>query len=136
MLNPDLFLISIISLLVHDFSHVITAYYFGDKKVSFNPLSYADPYGLLFLFIIGVGWAKPIIVDHKKLTPGSTLICIASGPLANLCLAMIGYMFYIVYQQDMVLLFSKINLVIAIFNLLPIRPLDGYAILTTLRRKL
>lgn len=145
----------LISLTVHEFSHGYIAYRLGDMtakdqgRLTLNPLKHLDPVGTIMMIIARVGWAKPVPVnpyffkDRKK---GMMLVSIA-GPLSNILMAFIGifpfevfaYSFYdaiiggnkpLMYVLDFLHLFFAVNLNLAIFNLLPVPPLDGSKILS------
>ena len=145
----------LISLTIHEFSHGYIAYRLGDMtaknegRLSLNPLKHLDPIGTIMMIVARVGWAKPVPVnpyffkDRKK---GMMLVSVA-GPLSNIIMAFTGvllfqisaYSFYdiivsgskpILYVLDFLQLFFVANLNLAIFNLLPIPPLDGSKILS------
>ena len=136
----------IIALTVHEFSHGYAAYLLGDKtakydgRLSFNPLKHIDPIGMLFLLIVGFGWAKPVMVNpgNFKNPKQDMAITALAGPVSNFIMAFIVVLIYypvffflspggVIVRQ----LFSffrillTINIVLGIFNLLPIPPLDG-----------
>ncbi len=145
----------LLSLTFHEVSHGYIAYRLGDMtaknegRLTLNPLKHLDPVGTLVMFVAGIGWAKPVPVnpfyfrDQKK---GMMLTSVA-GPLSNILLAFVsvfplevtiitnyesilagtGFSFYL-YQFLRMLFIININL--AVFNLLPIPPLDGSKILS------
>jgi Zn-dependent protease len=138
---------------IHEFSHALAAYRLGDStarlfgRLTLNPLAHFDPVGgtLLALTILlsggGFGWAKPTPVNPRNLEGGrwGEAIVAAAGPLSNLVLAVAGALplRYItatgmsVPQVLYVVLFYfvLINLLLMIFNFIPIPPLDGGAVL-------
>lgn len=137
----------ILSLSFHEFAHGYAAWYRGDNtaksdgRLSLNPLDHLDPWGSLvfaityFLFGVPFGWAKPVPVNPMNLdNPKRDMVLVAfAGPLANMILALISG-FIIIFTQNRGLpflltfflkLFVRVNLGLAIFNLLPIPPLDG-----------
>lgn len=136
----------------HEFAHGWVANELGDPtarlagRLTFNPLASVDPMGAVFLLLFGFGWAKPVPVDSryfKNERSGMALTALA-GPVANLIAAYIGSLiFYAVWAfapystvVGYILVFLNyyafINTVLAVFNLVPIPPLDGSKILASL----
>lgn len=139
--SPIAFFISAIGLLlaitIHEFAHAFTADKLGDptprsqNRVSLNPLVHLDPLGTIMLLFFGFGWGKPVIFDPHNLRNirKDTVLISLAGPTSNILLATIlgltttSTIFYpLIY----------INLVLAIFNLVPVFPLDGEKILSGL----
>ncbi len=144
----------LIGLSFHEFAHAYAADRLGDNtprmqgRVTINPAAHVDPFGLLALFFIGFGWGKPVMVDSRnfKHTRRDGLIVDLAGVTVNLILAVIfaGILKLLVVTQydfmantipggiimDMVFAVISINIVLMIFNLLPIPPLDGFGVLT------
>lgn len=149
--NPLLFLIYILSLLVaitiHEFSHAYVADQLGDPtprlqgRLSFNPKVHIDITGLVFLFFFGFGWGKPVQFDPYNLKDprkDAALISIA-GPISNFILAIvlsIGLRLFQFFDLSFLttigslffLPLISLNVMLAVFNLLPISPLDGFKI--------
>lgn len=143
---------------VHEFSHALAAYRLGDStarfmgRLSLNPIVHFDPLGGILLAItfigsqgtFGFGWAKPTPVNPRNLEGGryGEAIVAAAGPISNLVLAIAAAipLRYILSNLTLVdqiptlllqvlYLFIVINLVLMIFNLFPIPPLDGSKVL-------
>ena len=143
---------------VHEFSHALAAYRLGDStarfmgRLSLNPIVHFDPLGGILLAItfigsqgtFGFGWAKPTPVNPRNLEGGrwGEAIVAAAGPLSNLVLATAAAipLRYILSNPTLIdqiptlalqvlYLFVVINLVLMIFNLFPIPPLDGSKVL-------
>lgn len=138
----------IFALSFHEFSHGWMAYRFGDPtaknagRLTLNPMAHLDIFGSLALYFMGFGWAKPVPVDPRYLAnPKRDMMWIAlAGPVSNLILALISGILLSIFLRmgfisdqsslTMVLIMSlQINLVLAIFNFIPIPPLDGSRIL-------
>ncbi len=146
----------LIALTFHEYAHGYVAYRLGDPtaarmgRLTLNPLAHLDPMGTIMIFLVHFGWAKPVPVDPRNLdNPKRDMLWIAAaGPLMNMILALatgiiirIGVAAQVIHPQMsglpstlfMILYFSLyINLALAIFNLLPIPPLDGSKILAGL----
>jgi len=149
---PFVVITLVIAFSLHEFAHAYVAYKFGDDtakrqgRLTLNPMSHLDPLGTLFILLLGFGWAKPVPVNRNKFKRprlAGVLVSIA-GPLSNLLLAFIAVFIYFltiklgVYTQlpqffiDLFYVFLNLNIVLFIFNLLPIPPLDGYRIIEDL----
>ena len=132
----------IVGITFHEFSHAFVADQLGDHRpralgrVSLNPVAHIDPVGALVFVIAGFGWGKPVPVNVYALRPGriGMAIVAAAGPIANVAVAVLAATLYRVLEiagaGDFVLGVGfwvvYFNLVLAIFNLIPIPPLDGY----------
>jgi Zn-dependent protease len=152
--NPFAFLIWIIALLVaitvHEFAHAWSAERLGDPtarlagRISLNPLDHLDPLGTLMLIVARIGWGKPVPVDPFNFRHPRRDMAITSfaGPAADLILAAvlsiiirIAYLFLGPTASIMEIFFQPIivlAVILAIFNLLPIHPLDGSAVIVGL----
>ena len=107
-------------------------------RVTLNPVAHIDPMGLLMVVIVGFGFAKPVPTNPANFTsPRADLWVAAAGPLMNLLLAVICWNGFVLawntgWQNPAAQLFftilAQINLLLMIFNLLPIGPLDGHYI--------
>ena len=136
----------LVGLTFHEFSHALTADRLGDHRpramgrLTLNPIAHVDPIGALMLVVAGFGWAKPVMVNPAALRGGrrSMALVAFAGPIANVVVA-IG--FAVVFRVmtlvgvdsgfflNLVALIVQLNILLAIFNLIPIPPLDGYNVL-------
>lgn len=142
----------LLALSVHEYSHGLAAYRLGDPtakyagRLTLNPLSHLDPIGTLMLFLVHFGWAKPVPVDPRYFAnPKRDMLWVAlAGPASNMFLAFLsGLVIRFINAHPgpfmgsfignsfavMMVLSLQINLALAVFNLLPIPPLDGSKVL-------
>lgn len=140
---------------VHEFAHAWTANRFGDPtprsngRLTLNPLRHLDPIGSLLLLFFHFGWAKPVPVDPyilQRRSPSAYMWVSLAGPLSNLLMAILAAIPFrlglvsVMYANETVSLFGKpilpsvsmlltyfiyINLLLMLFNLIPLAPLDG-----------
>ena len=133
------------ALVFHEFSHAWVASKLGDPtaryagRLTLNPMAHLDPIGGLMILFVGFGWAKPVPVDIRYLSnPRVDMMKIAfAGPASNLLLAFIGGTILRLGFLDgtmfmMIMLFTQINIMLAVFNMIPIAPLDGSQIFSGL----
>lgn len=139
----------IIALSLHEFGHALTATWQGDPtaklagRLTINPKAHLDPVGTLLLVLVGFGWGKPVPFAPNKLRSkrfGAALVGIA-GPIVNIILAFIFALIFIRLFQSgkpeglfgqFALLGMQLNVGLAMFNMLPIPPLDGSRVLSAL----
>lgn len=140
---------SLICITFHEVSHGYVAYRLGDNtaksrgRLSLNPLKHIDFMGLIMMAVFHFGWAKPVPIDmrnFKKPKQGMAISALA-GPVSNVLLAIIALAVYGLlfdalvgstagyYLLQMIYLVSYISLALAIFNFIPIPPLDGSKVL-------
>ncbi len=126
----------LVAITVHEFAHALTADRLGDPtarlagRLSLNPLVHLDSIGLLFLLFFGFGWGKPVPFDNFNLQNPRRDAAIISfaGPVSNFLLAVIFSIILRLSLQPILIPFISLNVIIGIFNLLPIHPLDGFKI--------
>jgi len=139
--SPIFFVIWVVSLLVaitiHEFSHALVADRLGDPtprlqgRLTLNPLAHLDPIGTIMLIIANFGWGKPVQFDPYNLKNprrDAALISVA-GPVSNILLASILSLLFRLTASPLLIPFIVLNVSLAVFNLVPIHPLDGGKIL-------
>lgn len=147
---PIIFLI----ISVHETAHGFAAYKMGDRtakemgRLTLNPLRHMDVMGAICMLLFGFGWAKPVPVNpmnFKKRDKGMVLTALA-GPLSNILMALLGVIVWTVLKaydiipqtvlggaiNRFLVIFVLLNVAFAVFNLLPIPPLDGAKIIDPL----
>lgn len=156
--NPDTLLITkiaymiglIAAITIHEFFHAFAAYRLGDPtaklegRLTLNPLAHLDPIGTVALLFVGFGWGKPTPFDPFNLrnVKRDSAIISAAGALSNFALAFIislPYLITFIFQihspelnsiyQILLSPIIFVNILLGVFNLLPIAPLDGFKVL-------
>lgn len=144
-----------LSLSLHEFAHAWTAYKMGDDtaalagRMTLNPLRHLDPIGSLTFLFVGIGWAKPVPINPARFTKAKSIkrgifLTSIAGPLSNILLGTVAWiLFCTVYTVilatggvgqmtvTLITLFTtlySLNMLLAVFNLLPVPPLDGYKV--------
>ena len=139
----------IIALVIHEYAHAKAADVMGDftprmtGRLTLNPMAHIDPIGLIMLLVVRFGWAKPVMINARNFRnwrQGELLVAVA-GPVANLIVAFISLLAMAVlfklgmFSEGVRLVLSMMvlfNINFAIFNMLPLPPLDGSKILMVL----
>ncbi|MEW6695821.1 MAG: site-2 protease family protein [Bacillota bacterium] len=135
-------LLILIALPLHEYAHALAAYRLGDNtakyegRLTLNPIKHLDPLGTILIFFGPIGWAKPVPVNpfHFENRKRGMMLVSLAGPGANFLLAAVGAVLLGVFYQSPTLAyifqnFMILNVWLAVFNLLPLPPLDGSKIL-------
>ena len=139
----------VIALVIHEYAHAKAADVMGDftprmtGRLILNPMAHIDPIGLIMLLVVRFGWAKPVMINARNFRnwrQGELLVAVA-GPVANLIVAFISLLAMAVlfklgmFSEGVRLVLSMMvlfNINFAIFNMLPLPPLDGSKVLMVL----
>ncbi len=143
-----LILALIASLSFHEFGHALVAKLYGDDtaeragRLTLNPVAHIDVFGLLMVVMVGFGYAKPVPTDPRNFrSRRADLWVAAAGPGMNLLLALVVWNAFLLLRttgvdaaytpgsETFVILLVQVNLLLMVFNLIPIGPLDGHYIL-------
>ena len=143
----------LVGLIGHEFSHAAVAVARGDQtprldgRLSLNPSHHLDPLGTIAIFLIGFGWAKPVRINPARLRrPLNGALVALAGPLANVAIASLLAipikLAFLAGSFDpssppwrLLQVAFTLNVVLAVFNLIPVPPLDGYSFLSSLFRR-
>jgi Zn-dependent protease len=135
---------------IHEYAHGWAAYKLGDPtakaegRLTLNPLKHIDPIGALCMVLFRFGWSKPVPIneynfEHRE---RDTAITALAGPLSNLLLACFLALINYIFKPDpnsiigsILFIFATVNISLAVFNLIPIPPLDGHKIVRALLPK-
>ena len=134
---------------VHELAHGWAAYKLGDNtaksqgRLTFNPFAHLNPIGTIMIFLFGIGYANPVPINPRnfKNVKGGMALTALAGPSANLLMGFVSVWGYYIFArigtgnsflQAVAMFFlyaAQINVMLAVFNLLPIPPLDGSKII-------
>ena len=155
-LDPAILITRVITLMIaftiHELTHALVANWLGDStakdagRITLNPIAHIDPFGALMLLTVGFGWAKATPINPnilRRRSPAGVMLVSIAGPLSNLVLAGIAAIFLNLFPTlinqpsngflpslgSFLTYFFLINITLAVFNLIPIAPLDGDKIL-------
>jgi Zn-dependent protease len=152
--EPQLFVAFVIAVIVgftlHEFSHAAVASLLGDQtarsqgRLTLNPIPHLDPLGSIAIILAGLGWARPVPVNPAALRNrrlGEVMVSLA-GPAANFVVALVsvialrivypttGLTFDVPFSLRLLYTLVAVNVILGVFNLLPIPPLDGSTLLS------
>jgi len=135
---------------VHEYAHGWAAYKLGDPtakaagRLTLNPLKHIDPIGALCMILFRFGWSKPVPINEYNFERREvdTALTALAGPVSNILLALFTALINLIFSPDpssifaiILMVFASINISLAVFNLLPIPPLDGHKIVRALLPK-
>ncbi|VBB07978.1 peptidase m50 [Lucifera butyrica] len=139
----------LIALTVHEYGHARAAVAMGDPtpryagRLTLNPVAHLDPIGLIMLWLFRFGWAKPVPINPHNFSDGrrGVLLVSLAGPGSNVLMALVTALVIALMAKLQLLtgawikvlwLTYSYNIILAIFNLIPLPPLDGSKILSSL----
>lgn len=147
--DPTAFFLLVAALIgaigLHEYAHALSADLQGDRmpramgRLTPNPIKHLDPVGMIFILLVGFGWGKPVEFRPQALSSkrfGAAMVALA-GPLMNLLLAFVAAVLAAQlgeslpdFMNTFLVGFFYINVLLAVFNLIPLPPLDGSRLLT------
>ena len=154
----QLAIILLISIGIHEFAHAYSSFKLGDPtpkiqgRLTPNPLKHVDPIGFIAIFLIGFWRGKPVQINpsyYKKPLKDELIVALA-GPASNIAMSIIGILIIFIFAKtaninltelmegssslviSFWMLFTMINIALAVFNMLPIPPLDGFRLVKVL----
>lgn len=137
----------LLSLILHEMGHAVAALKCGDPtakwmgRITLDPRKHLDPIGMVCMFFLGIGWAKPVPINPNNFKNRNRDMILVSfaGIFVNLILFLISTFLYvlcyrgngtvIIYLQEFLMILLSYNISLAVFNLVPVPPLDGYRII-------
>ena len=151
LMSPDMIFripALLLALTIHEFAHAFVSHRLGDPtpkrqgRLTLNPLAHIDPFGLIMLWLFRFGWGRPVEIDpsyYRDRRKGTILVSFA-GPLSNMITAFVIAWLHVLalFTTTNPFIFNLLstafsfNIFLAVFNLIPIPPLDGSKILAGL----
>lgn len=136
----------LIAIVLHELAHGMTAYWLGDNtaknagRLTLNPIKHMDPIGFIFMLVFRFGWAKPVPINpvNFKNRKRDTILVSLAGPFMNFSIALIMGAVISFIPIGNKILFQIIlmtlwyNIMLGVFNLIPLPPLDGSKVVASL----